>query len=132
MWLPKIISSLYIMRNYLIWIILILIVILLCLSYNRYNENFQSTPNYQWVTQGTCRSNNLQTLSQNECSNYFNNTNYNVTGSSHGPPGCWLVLGNELNKVLNDQPEFQGKGFACWSKVNDGKQCSSELPCVCK
>jgi hypothetical protein len=33
---------------------------------------------------------------------------------------------------LNDQPEFQGKGFACWSNVNDGKQCSSELPCVCK
>ena len=120
--------------NILLWIVGLLIIFLIFMIFynNKNNENFQNSLNYKWITQGTCKSNNMQDLGSQECNNYFSSSNYNVTGSPHGPPGCWLVLGNELNKVTANQPSLKGKGFACWTEVDDGKKCSTEVPCVCK
>jgi len=67
-------------------------------------------------------------LYKNECSNYFNETNYTITNSPHGPPGCWLVLGNELNKVLKKNPESKGKEFGCWANINDEKNVHPKFP----
>ena len=111
--------------KYLIMIALILLV--LAFIYHFLNgggfEMFGMTPNYQWVTQGTCKSNNMQDISKSACSSYLRNSNYTVTGADHGPAGCWLVLGNELDKVVSENPQLAGKGFGCWSNVeNDGKQ----------
>jgi hypothetical protein len=75
----------------------------------------------------------MQDLTQTDCSSYLQDTNYTITGADHGPPGCWLVLGNSLNGVLKDNPNFAGKGFGCYSQnKTDGKQCSADFPCVCK
>ena len=98
------------------------------------SENFDNTnANYKWITQGTCASNNMQDLTQEDCGKYFQDSNYTITPAQHGPPGCWLVLGDSLNKVLEDNPQFRGKGFGCWStEKSDGKFCSPDFPCVCK
>ena len=90
--------------------------------------------NYTIVKTGTCKSNGLKDISEKACKSYFGDGNgYNVTRSMHGPPGCWEVKGQALNKILRENPQYRGKGFACWANenVNDGKQCSDEFPCVC-
>jgi hypothetical protein len=75
----------------------------------------------------------MNDLSKDDCSRYLLKSNYTITEADHGPPGCWLVLGEMLNQTMNEQPQFAGKGFACWSNNNDdGKQCSSDIPCICK
>ena len=75
----------------------------------------------------------MQDLTQNDCSKYLLKSNYNITVADHGPPGCWLVLGEMLDQTMNEQPQFAGKGFACWSQnKSDGKQCSANIPCACK
>jgi hypothetical protein len=89
--------------------------------------------NYKFVTDGTCASHQMNDLSKDDCSRYLLKSNYTITEADHGPPGCWLVLGEMLNQTMNEQPQFAGKGFACWSSNNDdGKQCSSDIPCICK
>ena len=99
---------------------------------NLEQESFVNSPKYKWITEGTCKSNNMEVLTLEDCKNYFKDSNYVVTGSPHGQPGCWPVLGNELTNVVKENPQFNGKGFACWTEVNDGKQCSTDVPCVCK
>ena len=91
-----------------------------------------SYKNYKWISKGTCKSHKYKDLSRSNCSKYFPKSNYIVTDSPHGPPGCWLVLGKHLKGAIKDQPELKGKGFACWTKVKDGKKCSPDFPCVCK
>lgn len=92
-----------------------------------------ASKNYKWITEGTCASNNMTALQQNECSNYLLKSNYNITVANHGPPGCWLVLGDALDQRMQEQPQFAGKGFACWSQnETDGMSCSPDIPCVCK
>ena len=125
-------------NNNIIIIILLIIIFIICLIIlitllkKRLYKSFNNSAKYQWITNGTYKSNNLDDLDKNECSNYFNETNYTITDSPHRPPGCWLVLGNKLNKVLKKNPEFKGKGFGCWANINDEKKCSPEVPCVCK
>jgi len=87
---------------------------------------------YKWISKGTCSSHKYKDLTRKDCSKYFQKSNYVVTGSPHGPPGCWLVLGDSLKGAVKEQPELKGKGFACWTKVKDGKKCSPDFPCVCK
>jgi len=130
-------------KYYYLFTIIIVIIVLAVLYYyfignNQssmfdLNSNNLDNSNYKWITQGTCASNKMQDLTKTDCSSYLQSSNYNVTGADHGPPGCWLVLGNSLNGVLRDNPQFAGKGFACWSDVQtDGKQCSPDFPCICK
>ena len=89
--------------------------------------------NYKFVTDGTCASHQMNDLTKDDCSRYLLKSNYTITEAEHGPPGCWLVLGEMLNQTMNEQPQFAGKGFACWSKNHsDNKQCSSDVPCICK
>lgn len=96
------------------------------------NEKFGGN-NYKFVTDGTCASHRMQDLSKDDCSRYLLKSNYTITEADHGPPGCWLVLGEMLNQTMNEQPQFAGKGFACWSKnQTDNKECSSDIPCICK
>jgi len=98
-----------------------------------YLNKYGGNKNYKWITEGTCASNNMQDLTQSDCSNYLLKSNYNITVADHGPSGCWLVLGNSLNQTMQEQPQFAGKGFACWSQnKSDGKQCSVDVPCACK
>lgn len=87
---------------------------------------------YKWISKGTCVSHKYKDLTRKDCSKYFQKSNYRVTGSPHGPVGCWLVLGNSLKGAIKDEPDLKGKGFACWTKVKDGKKCSPDFPCVCK
>jgi hypothetical protein len=115
-------------------LIVVALIIILAFFYfsGGYFENYD-TSNYKFITKGTCASHNLQDLTNNDCSRYFQSSNYTITGAEHGPPGCWLVLGEMLNQTMNEQPQFAGKGFACWSKnQSDNKQCSSDIPCICK
>ena len=119
-----------------IFFIIIAILIVLGIAYylagSYMNEKF-SNNGYKWVTEGTCASNKMQDLTQQECSRYLLKSNYNITVADHGPPGCWLVLGEMLDQTMNEQPQFKGKGFACWSQdKTDGKQCSANIPCACK
>lgn len=120
------------------WPVVILVsLFLLGLSYSMTNgtsadSKMINDKNYKFVTQGTCASNNLNDLSLDQCTDYFKSSNYQITGADHGPPGCWLVLGNELTKTIQSNPQLKGKGFGCHSTTKDGKQCSSELPCVCR
>lgn len=96
-------------------------------------KNYSNSSNYKWITDGTCSSHGMQDLTQSDCSRYLLKSNYNITVADHGPPGCWLVLGEMLNQTMNEQPQFAGKGFACWSQnKQDGKQCSANIPCACK
>ena len=96
-------------------------------------NNYSSNSKYKWITDGTCSSHGMQDLTQNDCSKYLLKSNYNITVADHGPPGCWLVLGEMLDQTMNEQPQFAGKGFACWSQnKSDGKQCSANIPCACK
>ena len=121
--------------NYYFFIIVALILILVYYFYNLLSGSFESydISSYKWVTSGTCSSNNLQDISKGACSSYLQSSNYTITGADHGPPGCWLVLGDSLNGVLKDNPQFKGKGFGCWSDVyTDGKECSPDFPCICK
>lgn len=122
-------------KNYkIILIVVVALIIVLAFFYfsGGYFENFDNS-NYKFITKGTCASHNLQDLTNNDCSRYFQSSNYNITGAEHGPPGCWLVLGKSLDGVLKGNPQFKGKGFGCWSKnTSDGKQCSPDFPCVCK
>jgi hypothetical protein len=98
-----------------------------------YLKNYSGNKNYKFVTDGTCASHQMGDLSKDECSRYLLKSNYTITEADHGPPGCWLVLGEMLNQTMNEQPQFAGKGFACWSKNHtDNKQCSSDIPCICK
>jgi len=115
-------------------IIIIIILILVYFSNHPINSiNHNSNSRYKWITSGTCASNNLHNISKDDCSNYLQSSNYTITDADHGPPGCWLVLGDSLNGVLKKNPQFKGKGFGCWSNVQtDGKQCSDDFPCVCK
>jgi len=100
---------------------------------NMDKPNMPKNANYKWITQGTCASNKMQDLTQEDCSSYLADSNYTITPAKHGPPGCWLVLGDSLNKVLEDNPQFIGKGFGCHSlNKTDGMQCSPDFPCVCK
>lgn len=99
---------------------------------NYMSEQFGSA-NYKFVTDGTCASHRMSDLSKDDCSRYLLKSNYNITEADHGPPGCWLVLGEMLDQTMNEQPQFAGKGFACWSKNHsDNKQCSTDIPCICK
>ena len=86
---------------------------------------------YKWISKGTCSSHKYKDLTRNDCNKYFPKSNYIVTDSPHGPPGCWLVLGDHLNGAIKDDHTLKGKGFACWTKKKDGK-CSPSFPCVCK
>jgi hypothetical protein len=96
-------------------------------------KNISNNSNYKWITDGTCNSHGMKDLTQSDCSRYLVKSNYNITVADHGPPGCWLVLGEMLDQTMNEQPQFAGKGFACWSEnKQDGKQCSANLPCACK
>jgi hypothetical protein len=96
-------------------------------------KNTSNNSNYNWITDGTCSSHGMKDLTNNDCSGYFQSSNYTITGAEHGPPGCWLVLGKSLDGVLKSNPQFAGKGFGCWSQnTSDGKQCSPDFPCVCK
>jgi hypothetical protein len=115
--------------------VLAALVILVIIYYllNRIVKEHFSDNGFQWISSGTCASHNLQDLTQGDCSNYFQSSNYTITGADHGPPGCWLVLGDSLNGVLKDNPNFSGKGFGCYSQnKTDGKKCSPDFPCVCK
>jgi hypothetical protein len=95
-------------------------------------EKFNST-NFQWISDGTCSSHGMQNLTSSDCSNYLQSSNYTVTGADHGPPGCWLVFGNSLTGAIQGNPQLKGKGFGCYSQnTTDGKQCSSDFPCICK
>ena len=98
----------------------------------RMSTKKQQYKKYKWISRGTCSSHKYKDLTRKDCSKYFQRSNYTVTGSPHGPPGCWLVLGNSLKGSIKEQPELKGKGFACWTKVKDGKKCSPDFPCVCK
>jgi hypothetical protein len=121
-------------KNYKIILIIVALIIVLAFFYfsSGYFENYDNS-NYKFITKGTCASHNLQDLTNNDCSRYFQSSNYNITGAEHGPPGCWLVLGKSLDGVLKGNPQFAGKGFGCWSQnKSDGKQCSPDFPCVCK
>jgi hypothetical protein len=96
------------------------------------NESFNNK-NYKWITSGTCASHNMNTLTQSDCSGYLNSSNYSVNMADHGPPGCWLLLGDRLDGVVKKNPDKAGKGFACWSKnESDGMKCSADVPCICK
>jgi CDP-diacylglycerol pyrophosphatase len=118
-------------HSYFLTILVILAV--LVFFYYFMSSSYENYKNYKWVTEGTCASNKMQDLTKNDCTSYFNKSNYTITDADHGPPGCWLVLGDSLNGVVNSQPQFAGKGFGCWSTNNsDGKQCSADFPCVCK
>jgi len=86
---------------------------------------------YKWVSNGTCSSHKYKNLTRKDCTKYFPKSNYIVTDSPHGPPGCWLVLGDHLKGAIKDDKSLKGKGFACWTKKKDGK-CSPGFPCVCK
>jgi len=86
---------------------------------------------YKWISNGTCSSHKHKDLTRKDCDKYFPKSNYIVTGSPHGPPGCWLVLGDHLKGAIKDDKSLKGKGFACWTKKKDGK-CSPGFPCVCK
>jgi hypothetical protein len=100
---------------------------------NMIMNNSMTKGNYKFVTEGTCASHRMNDLSKDDCSRYLLKSNYNITEADHGPPGCWLVLGEMLDQTMNEQPQFAGKGFACWSKNHsDNKQCSTDIPCICK
>ena len=118
------------------YVIIILILVLVFCYYllPTKNEHFDTAnTNYKWITQGTCASNKMKDLTQEDCVKYLPDSNYTITPANHGPPGCWLVLGDSLNKVLADNPQFIGKGFGCHSTVKtDGMMCSPDFPCVCK
>ena len=122
-------------------IILAIIIVLAFLYFfagNLMNETLgnlsnSGNSNYKFVTDGTCASHRMSDLSKDDCSRYLLKSNYTITEADHGPPGCWLVLGEMLNQTMNEQPQFAGKGFACWSKnQSDNKQCSGDIPCICK
>jgi hypothetical protein len=127
-------------ENYSIFIVLLILIVVIYVFFNSNRQNTKKEPfeennkNYKWITEGTCRSNNLKNLNKNECKEYLNDTNYVVTDSPHGPPGCWLVLGDELQNVLETNPQFNGKGFGCWAPndISDNKMCSVDVPCICK
>jgi len=128
-------------RNVYIAAIVIFIIVVLYFGYmsaqvsytDAQLKNSQGNSNYKWITNGTCASHGMQDLTQNDCSNYLLKSNYNITVADHGPSGCWLVLGEMLGQTMNEQPQFAGKGFACWSQnKTDGKQCSANIPCACK
>jgi hypothetical protein len=120
-------------KKYSYLLIILAILAVLVFFYFMSNNRYESYKNYKWVTEGTCASHNMQDLSKGDCTGYFNDSNYTITDADHGPPGCWLVLGDSLDGVIKGEPKFAGKGFGCWSTNNsDGKQCSADFPCVCK
>ena len=96
------------------------------------NMNNSGKKNYKWVTSGLCSTHGLSPLNADECKDYFKEPNYTITGAKHGPPGCWPFLGDKLTKLGREMPQFKGKAFVCHSTVNDGMQCSTDNPCVCK
>jgi hypothetical protein len=100
-------------------------------SRTRHNNTKNGYNKYKWISKGTCSSHKYKDLTRKDCSKYFPKSNYLLTDSPHGPPGCWLVLGDHLKGAIKDDPTLKGKGFACWTKKKDGK-CSPGFPCVCK
>jgi hypothetical protein len=125
------------MKNYKSFFVIYLVILIVLAIYyyftNKYMSEYFSNKNYKFVTSGTCASHSMRDLTKGDCSRYLLKSNYTITEADHGPPGCWLVLGEMLNQTMNEQPQFAGKGFACWSKNHsDNKQCSSDIPCICK
>ena len=114
---------------------LLIIVVILAIIYYSYlaTKEYFSDSGFKWISDGTCASHNMRDLSQSDCSNYLQSSNYTVTGADHGPPGCWLVFGDSLTGAVKGNPQLAGKGFGCYSQnKTDGKQCSADFPCVCK
>jgi len=125
-------------KKLLIIFVVFVVVVFLYRSFSNYFtasylKNYSGNKNYKFVTDGTCASHQMGDLTKDDCSRYLLKSNYTITEADHGPPGCWLVLGEMLNQTMNQQPQFAGKGFACWSQNHsDNKQCSTDVPCICK
>ena len=114
-------------------LVILAIIYLVYIGMNSFAKEYFSDSGFKWISDGTCASHNLQDLTQSDCSNYLQSSNYTVTGADHGPPGCWLVFGDSLTGAVKANPQLAGKGFGCYSQnKTDGKQCSSDFPCVCK
>ena len=96
------------------------------------DDNKKKKETYTWITNGTCESRNLENISENECRKYFLNTNHNVNITSTGPPGCRPILGDKLRDTVKKNSKLKGAGIVYYSRVNDGKESSTDNPCVCK
>jgi len=122
-----------IFKLFAVVVILVILYYIFVNFYMKMIEKFGNDSDYKWISDGTCASHNLQDLTQSDCSSYLQDSNYTVTGADHGPPGCWLVFGKSLTGAVQGNPQLSGKGFGCYSEnKTDGKQCSSDFPCICK